>query len=421
MSNVNPILDSNRIMISGPVNVVRLEGFIHGIKKVIYLFMDYHMSVNNQTQCHNIFSEDIQKYFINNFHALNKGTKIYDFFVEIYPSELGDIKDTRDATEKDYKEKYIEEVVKLFKKIFSYDTKKNKVSINKLFKNIRVHYLDLRDYYKNNVHEKMSTMIKITDNFMRNDSIDVKALDNIINLMQIMKHHLETIVDILAGSSKSRKKITGVKIIKKKTSNALDVQALEYLTNKIRNRYKYDDVKKVMNILIDNTIKNFNDVVDELDKTIQEFDEYADKIGKSEDKLVKDLNTSYMYIYGLSTYTIRQMIVDIANKVESLIDEKFIEFFARFTDIYFLRRFLDKDYITNAIVYSGALHSNTYISILVKHFNFKITHTSYSKIADMNKLTNEVKKRSLTEMQELILPIILQQCSDMTHFPLEFL
>ena len=33
------------------------------------------------------------------------------------------------------------------------------------------------------------------------------------------------------------------------------------------------------------------------------------------------------------------MIVDIANRVDNLMDEKVIEFFARFTDIFFLRRF----------------------------------------------------------------------------------
>ena len=107
--------------------------------------------------------------------------------------------------------------------------------------------------------------------------------------------------------------------------------------------------------------------------------------------------------------------------VENIIEEKFIEFFARFTDIYFLRRFLDKEYITNAIVYSGALHSSTYVSVLVKKFAFRVTHASYSKITDMTKLTNKIRKLPLMEMQELILPPKFIQCSDMTGFPTKFL
>jgi len=43
---MNEIIDSrinaDKIYVNGPVNVVRLEGTIGDIKKVIYLFFDYH-------------------------------------------------------------------------------------------------------------------------------------------------------------------------------------------------------------------------------------------------------------------------------------------------------------------------------------------------------------------------------------------
>jgi hypothetical protein len=193
------------------------------------------------------------------------------------------------------------------------------------------------------------------------------------------------------------------------------------LANKIKKSYNYADVKKAMLDLINNTINNFDIAIREIDDATVRFDKYAQIINNSNNRLIKDENTSYIYSYGLSTYTIRDMIVDILNTVESLIDERFVEFFARFTDIYFLRRFLDKDYITNAITYSGALHSNTYVHFLVNVFDFKVTHASYSKIKDMNKLTNEIKKRSAMQVQGLILPEEFEQCSDMNHFPEEFL
>lgn len=420
MDNKNHISDPNTRMVSGPVNIMRLEGTINGIKKVIYLFMDYHMNVNSQTQCENVFSDDVQKYFIKNFYKLNRGSKMYDFFVEINPSELAEVTHKKGVLHKDYKEKYIEEIVKFFRKIFRYDSKKNKVSVNKYFKNIRLHYLDIRDYYKHNIQSKVYEMSNIAHSFMRTDDIDINGLEQIIRSMQVLRDHLEFIIRILSKTH-HKSKISKSKIIKDNSRGAIDVQALEYLASKMKTSYSNDYVKKIMNMLIDTTIENFEQTIKDIDDATTEFSEYANNIYGASNKLVKDENTSYLYSYGLSANTIRQMIVNITNKVEILIDEKFIEFFARFTDIYFLRRFLDKKYITNAITYTGALHSNTYVYVLVKFFNFKITHASYSKITDMTKLTAEVKKRSLMEIQELILPDVFHQCSDMKQFPADFL
>ena len=47
---------SNNIMeINGPTNVVRLEGKVNNIKKVIYVFFDFHIEPNFQTTCDNGF------------------------------------------------------------------------------------------------------------------------------------------------------------------------------------------------------------------------------------------------------------------------------------------------------------------------------------------------------------------------------
>jgi len=415
MSGTKSIIDPNTRMISGPVNVVRLKGNIHNINKVIYLFMDYHINVTSQTQCENIFSEDIQKYFTNSFYHLSEENKMYDFFVEIYPSELASTKYQKEIPQKDYKKKYIEEVVKIFRKIFRYDPKKNKVSVNKLFKSVRLHYLDVRDYFKHGLFDKMSELSEICHGFMVADDINPLDLNNVINLMQSIKDHLELTINIL---KKTINKVPKTKIIKEKPT---DIESLEYLANKMKKSYKHSDVKNVMNMLIVDSIKNFKYTIEEIEADTKTFKTYVDDIIASNGKLIKDTNTSYLYNYGLSSYSIRYMIIDIVNKIESLNDEKIVEFFARFTDIYFLRRFLDKDYITNAIVYSGALHSNTYVYMLVKYFDFKITHASYTKVHNLNKLTDEIKKKSLMEIQELILPRTFDQCSNMENFPIDFL
>lgn len=88
--------------------------------------------------------------------------------------------------------------------------------------------------------------------------------------------------------------------------------------------------------------------------------------------------------------------------------------------MYFLRRFLDKDYITNSISYTGGLHSMTYIHTLVKYFDFKITHTSYSKyiIKDINQ---KIKNMELgPEYYAIFMRPIKYQCSDITNFPDNF-
>jgi len=420
MTTYNPIVDPKARMINGPVNVIRMEGEVFGIKKIIYLFMDYHMSVTNQTQCENVFSKDIQYFLADNFYKLSNSStdRIYDFFAEIYPTELANTRYQEGIQRKDYREKYIEEVVKFFRKIFRYDKQKNKVVINKLFRNVRLHYLDVRDYYKHNIHHQVSEITQLAKRFMINDNIDLRSLNRIIELAKLMGDHFAYIIKILKKTHDKNDKKEKRPIIIRKRPGSVDRQVLDYLTHKIKSVYKHDKVKDIMNMLIDNTIKNFELAIKEIDQAVKRFQKYWDQIKTDDGTLIKDTNT---YSYGLSSYTIRNMIIDINNTVEKLLEERFIEFFARLTDIYFLRRFLDKDYITHAIVYSGALHSNTYVYVLSHFFDFKITHASYSKITNMLKLNNEVKNRSLMELQELILPQNFQQCSNLTTFPRDFL
>ena len=53
------IIYMQSININGPVNVVRLEGNINDISKVIYFMFDFHNNVNNQTKCN-----DIRSYYV---------------------------------------------------------------------------------------------------------------------------------------------------------------------------------------------------------------------------------------------------------------------------------------------------------------------------------------------------------------------
>ena len=132
--------------VSGPINCVRLEGTVNSIKKVLYLFMDFHHDVTIQTQCEDIIAPDFKTYLINTFNGIKNKNKTYDFFFEIRPSTL------LSETWKGKKEKYIREIDKLFRNEFNlknkinYESSKNEVTTSKNFPNIRLHYVDIRDY-----------------------------------------------------------------------------------------------------------------------------------------------------------------------------------------------------------------------------------------------------------------------------------
>ena len=73
-------LDLHTRQINGPINVVRMEGTINGIKKTIYVFMDRHDHLQEQLECNNVFAKDINQYFAETFIKLNDSGKMYDFF-----------------------------------------------------------------------------------------------------------------------------------------------------------------------------------------------------------------------------------------------------------------------------------------------------------------------------------------------------
>jgi hypothetical protein len=93
-------------------------------------------------------------------------------------------------------------------------------------------------------------------------------------------------------------------------------------------------------------------------------------------------------------------------------------FFAWVTDFYFLRRFLDKKYITNGIAYNGAIHSIHFAYILVKYFDFEITHVFASEETNMKKLNNIIKNSQYNKKLEFIFyPTSINQCINMKNFP----
>ena len=94
------------------------------------------------------------------------------------------------------------------------------------------------------------------------------------------------------------------------------------------------------------------------------------------------------------------------------------------TDLYFLRRFLDKKYIKNTIVYCGLYHMFDYIYFLTKYFNFKMTNIYYKdKSYKLDKIDttnisyfNEFEKYLVKYDKDFI----DTQCVDLFDFPINF-
>ena len=59
---------------------------------------------------------------------------------------------------------------------------------------------------------------------------------------------------------------------------------------------------------------------------------------------------------------------------------------------YFLRRFLDKEYIKKTIIYISMYHSANYLHFLVKYCNYKIIEYEFIDNKSSKELENIIKK-----------------------------
>lgn len=408
MTNINlkSDFDPNIIKISGPVNVVRMEGNINGIKKIIYLFMDFHLELWNETECNNIFSHDINQYFAESFYKLNGSNLIYDFFLEIYPTRSY----SSGSKFLPKKQKYIWEVSKLFQKVFKYDEEKNKVGLPDVFQNVRIHYIDIRDYLKEHLIDKIDIVTK-NINSLNFSKLNPEKIQKIIGEFQNIKSEIDKIINLLKYTNEDI--VDRTKIIKEKDPHIIDESAMRQLVYKLKYRYNHGDIKNTLNDLLENIIKKFISYTQFIEKSIEEIKQFNVTLSKSQD--IRQTRKIQDRIYNIGDILLQDSIT----------------IFVGIVDIYFLRRFLDKDYITNAIVYTGILHSTTYIEILAKYFDFKITHVAQGDI-NIKQINNKIKNLSEDEIfdlfsRETIRPSknksgtpSVYQCSDITHFPENF-
>jgi len=423
MDKINiPTEKHDKTFVNGPINTFRLEGEIFGIKKVIYIFMDYHADIMNQTKCGNIKSLDFHEYLVKTFDELSGKQRNVDFFMEIVPTDLVNHPSI-------YKNIYISEVRQVFSEAFYYDPQKNVVGESNTFPNVRLHYLDVRDYFYFDIHDMFTSLFQINKLFLDNMDIIHDTMTLISAKVGSFQKELQKSTNDKSTNDKStndKNKIKNIPTIPKniealsKYNDEEIVGKMSEIVYKIKNKYKHPEIKKLIGQLIDNEIlsriKLFYNKQPDLQKLID-----TSKIHLSNHPFHIFDKTSNDMDYGLPNKIHKSIDNDFSDLI-AVCDGHIGDAYMMFTDLFFLRRFLDKDYVTNGIVYTGGYHSANYIYVLVKHFDFKITNCStLMPEYTLDKLHGLIKKeKHPIDIRKYIFPEYRIQCSDLSDFPKHF-
>jgi hypothetical protein len=341
-------------------------------------------------------SEDFNKYFVKTISGI-KSDKIYDLFFEI-----GEKFETANVSE--FRGMYISEVFRYFKdtiKVKVSENKKNK-KIESKQKNLRLHYVNIRDYMKTHINEDLNDIRSIIYDMSCNKSILKIDLEELYQNVLSLEKNIKEIIELFQNP---------------KSDNS---NKISYYINKMMKKYKHRELKtKLIEPVLDIIYNNF-------DKLIKKIENFHLAISEIKDKIIypNELTEAKNgeYFYGNDSYFILESI----NKLNELyldIEYYATNGFSTIMDLFFLRRFLDKDYITNGIVYTGGFHSVFYIYILVKYFDFKITHISYieKNIKNIEELENKIKNISdFKKLMKYLFPHKLSQCANLTNFPPNF-
>ena len=264
-------------------------------------------------------------------------------------------------------------VISLFKTEYMQEKKEDN-TISRYSKSnpiVKLHYLDIRDhlelfdvfniikydikqdvdFFINNLknNEKKQDIDSPLNN-LKNDEKKEIYTENIFNNIKLIKKKIEEIIN-----NKNEVMENILNNYDKKT------ETKKYYLNKIINKYENKNLKKKIKKFINNYCNvityNLNIVLDDFEENIEKFNNIDNKI----------------------LYDFIDTIITVITDLYSL-----------FTDIYLLRRILDKKYVNKAIVYFGRQHSLNCIFFLIKYYDFKIIKIHDSTEKDINKLTEQI-------------------------------
>lgn len=334
--------------INGPVNYVQLTGTINNIQKNITIFMDIHLDINNQTRCDSFDSIDISQYLYN----LIKTTHVpLDFFLEIRNEQI-------QQPNTDKRDIYIKDVIEMFKSEFI--IKDNEIKYSKSNSKVRLHYLDIRDYLdlffiNNTINNIILPIIESLKDNNINDEEKNKKIDLIKTYIQSMQQHIKEIMK-------------NKKYIQTSNSQKFSKKTQKYYLNKMIHEYNDEELRTNLNDFLNlNIMKYMNDLRNIFSHIIDNLFVY--KIQTKNIEYLNNLTSSFISL---------NMII--------------LKMYAIFTDVYFLRRILDKSYIKNIITYCGKYHALNYMYFLIKFCKFKIIKLYDSNKLSINDIIDKIEK-----------------------------
>jgi hypothetical protein len=352
MGNIATDILTKKYLINGPNNVIRLVN--SKINKVLYIFGDIHLNPNAQSECpisDNYESIDIDRFLLK--FLRQKNTNTFDLFCEMHNDEL--IPHTSKNYDKLYiqtfRYKYIHQIRKLFQAQIEINSDKDNIS--KQFPNFRFHFSDIRNFIPN--HDDIFYYYNI-------------QIDYDIELHQLY--------DLL---QKTEQLIINITNIKKYFSKVKKDKSVNKYLYKLLYVYKCLNIQKTINNIYEQYfIKN-------LDKILNESEDMNINIKSFINKILNDFIDKNDYLQ-VAHYIIMQFY-----NIKNLC----LNIFIIITDLFFMRRFLDKDYITNAILYTGLTHMENILYLLVKYFDFTLSNGYYYNFSnEESKKTNKAQSQS---------------------------
>ena len=392
----------NSKRISGPINIIQLKGDVDTIPKTITIFMDMELGMLTRSPCPNSINI---KDFLKDVFQKHKGPKL-DFFLETQPTSMtkqitfdpytlySGYKFSNDTT------KYINQVIELY-------------SHKKKYPNVRFHYLDISDYlYMQEVFEigqKVNTFIK----YLYPKKISDHQINQIKDAITMMSAKIQFLYASFFGNVSISFNYSAPHISRTvrqiaRHNHYMYDNKIQKLLNKIIYRYKHLSVKAVTDVLIG------QDLLQSFQKLFSEL-EYLNKIVQ---EMVNFKQQNIMI-------NVKAFVKEFGYHLEKTLESYHIVV-SKITDIYFIRRFLDKDYIKNGIVYAGVSHCLFYIFVLVKYFGFEIVNASYlnesldtaHKIIKRTTRMNYILKAKdlqLTGLHRLFIPESAFGCPQLTY------
>ena len=405
---------NSNIILNGPLNYIKL--YNDTTKQTLWLFMDNHKNITKQKKCEEYEAKDIDKYF---YKILTESTDILDFFLEINPT---DINRKFNSNKND---NYILEIRKIFRKIY----KEQQISKHT---NIRLHYIDIRDYAFYN--EIIQIMMDILDNIQQYDLSNINFIISELGYIKnILVFILETIDNIFNNKINIDDKIDIINVrtntntnTNTKISELLNkgfIQLLLKIFKKYSNQTENNDIVDFFKnhyykkseetiIFIDNLIDNLIDIAKLIDNQNNFEKLNIDKFSIGNNSKIYD----YVVYYGINETTYIKLTRTTHDQLLSL-NVILLKLGTVFMDCFFLRRIIDKKYINKAIIYTGGFHTVVYIWFLIKKYDFKIKDYYY---INLNKLDNKEPitdlenkiKQSLTydDFFEIFFPSTFNQC-----------